>query len=206
MRNSKNLSATAAAAELVPQDYLAQLDLSGIFAKPAPVEIDIGCGDGSFLTALAADHPGRNFLGIERLPGRVRGVCRKIALRNLENARVLRVESAYAVRYLLPPESIAAFHLMFPDPWPKRRHQGRRIANEEFLRAIYRALAPGAFLHVATDQRAYFGEINESVKHVEGWTTDDSSRDFPMSTFEKQFRVNGLEIHRLVLRKVSDVR
>ena len=120
-------------AEYVPENYFQVLDLKSVFPRCAPIEVDLGCGDGSFLVALAKQNPQRNFLGLERLLGRVRSACRKIACGNLGNARVLRIESSYAVEYLLPPNSVSVFYLLFPDPWPKRRHQRRRLVTEEFL-------------------------------------------------------------------------
>src|SRR5881392_3570538 len=76
------------------------LDLEKIFGRKAPLHVDLGCGDGSFLCALAQRLPARNFLGIERLTGRIRSSARKVA--KLENVRLLQIESSYAVRYLLP--------------------------------------------------------------------------------------------------------
>jgi tRNA (guanine-N7-)-methyltransferase len=178
--------------------------LEAIYGRSAPIEVDLGCGDGSFLVEIAAANPARDFLGIERLVGRVRSVRRKIAQRELANARVLRVENSYAVRQMLPPASVALFHLMFPDPWPKRRHWRRRVVTEDFLASIHRALVPHGLLRVATDQADYFQEIErlagQSTQFVIG---SDPEPDRPPSTFEKRFSQS--EIHRLVLRKISDV-
>ena len=96
--------------ELVPETYLAPLDLLTIFGRVAPLHIDLGCGDGSFLCELAERQPDQNFLGTEKLVGRVAKVCRKAA--SLENVRVLNVESSYAVRYLLPEASVKTFYLL----------------------------------------------------------------------------------------------
>jgi tRNA (guanine-N7-)-methyltransferase len=100
--------------ELLPSSYVNRLKIDEVFARPAPLEVDLGCGDGSFLAALATMHPAHNFLGVERLAGRVRSACHKA--RNLPNVRVLRIETTYAVRYLLSPASVSAFHFLFPDP------------------------------------------------------------------------------------------
>jgi tRNA (guanine-N7-)-methyltransferase len=173
----------------------------------APLEVDLGCGDGSFLVALAQQDPQRNFLGIERLVGRVRSASRKIARGNLGNARVLRIENSYAVAYLLPPNSISAFYLLFPDPWPKRRHQRRRIVTEEFLGAIHRALAPDGSFVIATAEHEYFEEIQRKSGEMRKFAEKPiGDFDLPATTFEKHFCERGLEIHRLVLRKLSPVR
>ena len=124
--------------ELVPETYFAPLDLFAIFGRIAPLHVDLGCGDGAFLSELARCHPDQSFLGIEKLVGRVAKASRKAAA--LENVRILKVESSYAVRYLLPESSVSVFYLLFPDPWPKRRHHRRRIVTTNFLDSIHRAL------------------------------------------------------------------
>lgn len=209
MRRSKRLPAACAAVELIPENYFAPLDLERVFGRNAAVEVDIGCGDGSFLAGLAREKPERNFLGLERLLGRVRSACRKIAQRDLNNARVLRLESSYAIRYLLPLRSIAVFHLMFPDPWPKRRHEPRRIVTPEFLHSIHRALIHDGLLMLATDERDYFADMQNLAQQAGGFAVSaarGAEGTFPQSGFEQRYRNKGVKIHRLVLRKVSEVR
>jgi tRNA (guanine-N7-)-methyltransferase len=170
------------------------------------VEVDLGCGDGSFLAAIAAENPGRNFLGIERLLGRVRATCRKIERGGLTNARVLRFEISYAVEQLLPENSVSAFHLMFPDPWPKRRHAPRRLVNENFLASLHRALVPNGTVRIATDETEYFRQITRLVSESSIFVIiADAVPASATSKFEKQFIQEGVKIHRLGLRKVSPV-
>ena len=190
--------------EIIPANYFAPLDIQAIYGRLAPLEVDLGCGDGSFLVASAEANPTRDFLGIERLAGRVRRVCRKIAFERATNARVLRVESSYAVQRLLPPGSVAVFYLLFPDPWPKRRHWRRRVVTEEFLANIHQALMPQGTVRIATDQHDYFREITSLVAQSAGFvSSSDPELRTAISTFEKRFSQSGLEIHRLTLRKVS---
>lgn len=189
--------------ELIPADYFAPLDLGAIFPRPAPVEVDLGCGDGTFLVRLAAHFPERNFLGIERLVGRVRSACGKIARAKLSNGRVLLIESSYAMQYLFPPASLAAVHLLFPDPWPKKRHQRRRLVTPDFLAAVQRALVPGGLLHVATDQQDYFAAIRELLPATEFRIEEAEGAVFPCTNFEQRFIAVGAPIYRLRLRKIS---
>ena len=194
--------ATDAAIELVPANYFAPLDLATVFSRPAPLEVDLGCGDGSFLVAMAEKFPERNFLGIERMLGRVRSACGRAARQALSNVRVLRVETSYAVEYLLPPGSVVVAHLLFPDPWPKKRHQRRRIVTKDFLAAMHRLLASDGCFRLATDQADYFDAIRELV--VGSTFIDEAAgpeEAFPLTTFERRFRANGAPIYRLVLRK-----
>jgi len=199
-------------AELIPDSYVTRLDLPKIFGRAAPLHVDLGCGDGSFLSALAERMPEKNFLGIERLLGRVRNACRKAA--GIDNMRVIQVEIAYAVRYLLPEQSVQVFHLLFPDPWPKRRHQRRRVMTSEFLRFVHRALVPQGLFRIATDQLDYFDQMQRLVRADPQFAivnpllatpvgVDDT--DLPPTKFERIFHAQGAPIHRLVLRKLSPV-
>jgi tRNA (guanine-N7-)-methyltransferase len=193
---------TALPPELVPEDYFQPLALDSVFSHRAPVEVDLGCGDGSFLAAMAQQNLERNFLGLERLLGRVRSACRKIAQVGLRNARVLRIESSYAVAHLFPPESISVFYLLFPDPWPKRRHHPRRLVSEKFLDSIFRTLRDDGLFVVATDDKDYFDQINRLTNESNRFSLGQSG-ELPITTFEKHFRARGLPIHRLALQKVS---
>ncbi|MGZ5025162.1 MAG: tRNA (guanosine(46)-N7)-methyltransferase TrmB [Chthoniobacterales bacterium] len=189
----------------MPQSILAPLDLETAFGRAARLEVDLGCGDGSFLVALAEQNPDANFIGVERLVGRVRSACRKIGARCLTNARIVQVDILHAAQHFFAPRSVDAFYLMFPDPWPKRRHSNRRIVNESFLRAVHRALKPGGELRIAPDHADYFAAIQAARSGSPLFVTSsiDHSLGQPLTTFEKQFRAAGTEIHRLVLRKVS---
>lgn len=203
MHQSREFPALPPDVEIVPANYFAPLDLKFIYGRSAPLEIDLGCGDGSFLVEIAAANPAQDFLGIERLLGRVRSAHRKITQRELTNARVLRVETSYAIQQMLPRGSVTLFHLMFPDPWPKRRHWRRRVVTEDFLASVHRALTPDGLLRIVTDQIDYFREIERLAAQSPQFviSCDPEPRRAP-STFEKRFSQS--EIYRLVLRKVSD--
>jgi tRNA (guanine-N7-)-methyltransferase len=204
---SSDLSTNPATrAELVPANYFERLDLRAVYGRFAPLEVDLGCGDGSFLVAIAEKNPEHNFLGIERLAGRVGRACRRIERARLGNARVLRVEISYVVERLLPENSVTAFHLMFPDPWPKRRHASRRLVTEDFLALMHRALRADGTVRVSTDDSAYFRQINQLVSQSPLFVVNRASiPSFAASKFEKRFTLEGVPIHRLELRKVSPV-
>ena len=191
---------------VVPQSRVSltqQLDLEKIFGRKAPLHVDLGCGEGSFLCALAKRLPDKNFLGIERLLGRIRGSARKAA--SLGNVRLLQMESSYAVRYLLPAESVEMFYLLFPDPWPKRRHHRRRIVTPDFLNSVHAALEQNGVIYIATDHLDYFRKIKKTTESTPGFAIDDGDVDLPQSKFGLAFRQKGAPIHWLALRKVSPV-
>src|SRR5437773_7704422 len=181
-----------------------RLDLEKIFGRRAPLHVDLGCGDGSFLCALAQRLPDKNFLGIERLSARIRSSARKAA--SLGNVRLLQMESSYAVRYLLPAESVETFYLLFPDPWPKRRHHQRRIVTPDFLNSIHVALQKNGSIHIATDDVDYFGKIKEIAELNPGFAIGNADVDLPQSKFGRTFREEGAPIQWLELRKVSPVK
>jgi tRNA G46 methylase TrmB len=122
----------------------------------------------------------------------------------IENVRVLRADTLFAVRYLLPESSVETFYLLFPDPWPKRRHQFRRIFTRDFLDAIAIALEKHGVLRVATDQLDYFHKIERlSRAHLQFQVVLRSPDDavLPVTKFERKFREQGAPIYRLTLRK-----
>lgn len=198
------LSRPAMAGELVPQHYFRTLDVSEIIKGDRPLEVDLGCGDGSFLLDMAAEYPDRDFLGVERLLGRVRKVCKKITRRRLENARVLRLDSRYTVEWLLPEATISRLHLLCPDPWPKVRHHRRRVVQHHFLEAVRRALVPGGEFLFMTDHPEYFEWASEKVaEHAKfeilEWTED--SFFYPKTDFQVQWEAEGKPMFRLRCRK-----
>jgi tRNA (guanine-N7-)-methyltransferase len=194
--------------EFIPASFLEPMQLDSLFERTAPVELDAGCGEGAFLIAMAERFPDRNYLGIERLLGRVRNTCSRAAKRRLGNIRVLRVEIAYAVTYLLPPSSIAVCHIPFPDPWPKRRHQTRRLINPAFLREVRNILADGGELRLKTDDKPYFAEMERAAAACGGFARMDWPEEpgYPLTGFERAFLEKGLPVYRMLLRKTSSPR
>jgi tRNA (guanine-N7-)-methyltransferase len=200
------LSTFSPVIDLLPELQVARLDLLQLFGRKAPLQVDLGCGDGSFLCEMARQFPKTNFLGVERLTKRVEKVRRKVE--KIENVRVLCADTLFAVRDLLPECSVEVFYLLFPDPWPKRRHQFRRIFSHDFLDAIAVGLAHHGVLRVATDHRDYFHQIERlSRAHLQFELVPRLPADtvFPVTKFEKIFRDRGAPIYRLTLRKVSPV-
>lgn len=190
--------------ELFPTDYFVPLDLARIFPCPAPLEVDIGCGDGAYLVAQAERFPERNYLGLEKLAGRVWRGCKKASRLGLTNVRFLRIESGYAIQYLLPPATAEMVHVLFPDPWPKSKHRRRRMVTPEFLVLVHRLLQPGGRLRLVTDQENYFEAIRAVILpeyFVE--VAPEPEEQFPITTFEKHFLADGATIYRLLLRKVG---
>jgi len=138
---------------------LETIDLATIFERTQPLEVELGSGDGSFLIEHASTHPERNFIGIERLLGRLRKIEKRARKAKLGNLRGIRIESAYFLRYLLPRQCVSALHIYFPDPWPKRKHQRHRLINETFPELAQQVLVPAGRVYLRTDDRDSFAQM-----------------------------------------------
>ena len=163
--------------------------------------MDLGCGDGSFLLSMAQNHPERNFLGTERLFGRVRTTSRKVERAKVENVRLLRVESAYVIKHLLPAGSVSRLYVLFPDPWPKRRHWSRRLIQPDFLEAAALALHAAGELCIKTDDEDYFRWIEKVGAGCDRFSKEAWEEDVPKTDFERHYVAQGRTIHSLCLRK-----
>lgn len=131
------------------------LDLNAIFGRTAPKILEIGCGMGETTATIAAAHPENDYLGIEvHAPG-VGSLLKEIATRELGNLRVIRHDAVEVLRDMIPHGTLAGIHVYFPDPWPKKRHHKRRLIQPPFVHELALRLAPGGYLHCATDWEEY---------------------------------------------------
>lgn len=150
---------TRALAELLPRfgiDYAASpLDLARAFGRTAPVLLEIGFGMGETTAAIAQAHPQHDFLALDvHAPG-VGALLKQIDAMSLTNVRVIRHDAVEVVAQMIPPASLAAVHVFFPDPWPKKRHHKRRLLQAAFVHALALRLIPGGYVHAATDWDDY---------------------------------------------------
>jgi tRNA (guanine-N7-)-methyltransferase len=170
------------------------LDLGELFPQTRPLEVELGCGDASFLAEYARRHPETNFIGVERLQGRLKKLDRKGRRAGLSNLRGLRIESAYFLQYLLPPGSAAALHIYFPDPWPKKKHRRHRLINAVFPALAHRALNAGGVVYLRTDDGDYFTQMTEvfgASKEFEPVPTPASLAEV-LTDFEREFNARGI--------------
>ena len=172
-----------------------RIEVAALFAQSQPLDIELGSGDGSFLVEYARRHPERNFIGVERLLGRIRKLDRKGRRAGLVNLRGVRIESAYFLEYLLPANSASALHIYFPDPWPKRKHWRHRLVNDRFPVLASRVLIPGGTVYLRTDHEEYFRQIREvfaknSLFHQAVTPSDLAAL---VTDFEQDFRAKGIK-------------
>jgi tRNA (guanine-N7-)-methyltransferase len=184
---------------------LERLDMAALFPKTQLLEVELGCGDASFLVEYAQRHPERNFIGVERLLGRVRKVDRKGRRAGLANLRGVRIESSYFLEYLLPKNSASALHVYFPDPWPKRRHWKNRLVNERFPEIAGRALAPGGVVYLRTDDRSYFEQMLAVFKPASAFRPVETPAELSavVTDFESDFRSRGIETLRAAYQRID---
>jgi tRNA (guanine-N7-)-methyltransferase len=185
-----------------PPSYVERLDLAQMFPQPQPLEVELGSGDGGFLAQWAALHPVTNFIGVERLLGRLRKLNKKGLRAGLANLRLLRIEASYCLTWMLPRVSVTALHVYFPDPWPKRRHWKNRLVNAAFAEAAACALVPGGCVFLRTDNRDYFAQMQSVLgEHPRFAPVEMPAALVAICTdFEKEFLARGVETLRAAYR------
>jgi tRNA (guanine-N7-)-methyltransferase len=146
-------------AELLPRfgvPYSASaLDFPAVFGRRAPVVVEVGSGMGETTARIARENPGTDYLAVEvHAPG-VGSLLKHLEEEGAGNVRVVRHDAVEVLRDMVPPGSLAGIHVFFPDPWPKKRHHKRRLVQEPFAHLAAERLAPGGYIHVATDWEEY---------------------------------------------------
>jgi tRNA (guanine-N7-)-methyltransferase len=184
----------------------APLDFAAVFGRDAPVVLEIGFGMGDTTAAIAAAQPGTHFVGVEvHLPG-VGSLLRQIEARGLANVRVVRHDAVEVVQAMISPASLAGVHVYFPDPWPKKRHHKRRLLQAPCVQALALRLAPGGYLHVATDWAPYADDMLATLgaepllaNTAEGFAPRPAWR--PQTRFEARGMKLGHAVFDLVFRR-----
>ena len=171
------------------------LDLDQVFARSAPIVLEIGFGNGDSLVQLASEDDASDFLGIEvHDPGN--GHC-MIAARAaaVGNLRIIAHDAIEVLEEQIAPASLARINLYFPDPWPKKRHHKRRIVQPSFLELCASRLEPKAALHIATDWANYAEHIDEVLADsplFECTERREHGGDQPLSRPATKFERRGL--------------
>lgn len=184
------------------------LALDEIFPAQQPLLIEIGFGNGETLIHLAQKHPDWNFIGIEVHPPGVGRLLNEVARLELTNIKVIRHDAVEVLDHMLPAACCDRFYLMFPDPWPKKRHQKRRILQPDLVEKIARCLKPGGSFHLATDWQDYAEQMLDVLSETDvlqnrygagNYAPEPSER--PLTRFEARGRRLGHDVWDLVFEK-----
>ena len=182
------------------------IDLAGLFSTRQPLELELGCGDGSFTLQYALANPGQNIVALERLLGRITKLDRKGHRAGLKNLRLLRAEAAYVLEYLLPPGLLDVLHVYFPDPWPKKRHHKNRLISEPFPPLAKRLVREGGIVYLRTDNIEYFEQMLEVFGDANGFKAVETPESLKalVTNFEQEFNSQGIPTNYAAYRSVGE--
>ena len=182
------------------EDWALRGGVEASFAdRTLPLEVEIGPGEDDFLLESALADPGRNWLGIEYSHKRVARYVRRVerTAPGLGNLRLAWRPARDVVAPFLTPARVRAYHVHFPDPWPKKHHGRYRLLQPEFLRDLEASLVAGGTVHVATDHLAYVEEMLLAFAETGLRRVESAPRDRRPTPFETRWRAMGRAIHRL---------
>lgn len=177
------------------------VDPRALFGREAPLEVEIGSGKARFLMSSAKASPDHDFLGLELSLSYYR-ICRVRTERSgLANVRVLRADARRFVPSALGPGTVHAFHVYFPDPWPKKRQRKRRLLDGVFLETLASRLEPGGTVRIATDHPGYRAILEPLIVSVPMLERRDwnAARTPAPTHYELKYRAEGREIWRALL-------
>ncbi len=153
-------------------------DLAAVFGRDASRVMEIGFGNGEALASAAADDPARDYLGVEvHRPG-VGRLMNALASDNIDNVRVYRHDAVEVLRHDIAPGALSELRIWFPDPWPKKRHQKRRLIQPAFVDLAASRIAVGGLLHLATDWEPYAEHMCEVMRTAKGWRNRSTTGDY----------------------------
>lgn len=186
----------------------AALDLAVTFGRSAPTILEIGFGMGETTTAIAQAHPEHNYLGVEVHSPGVGSLLKQIDEHGLSNLRIVQHDAVEVVENMLAPACLAGIHVFFPDPWPKKRHHKRRLIQPPFVDLLATRLAPGGYLHLATDWEEYAQQMLEVAQAepalanlAEGFAPRPDHR--PLTKFEARGRRLGHAVWDVLFQRVA---
>ncbi|MBE0627949.1 MAG: tRNA (guanosine(46)-N7)-methyltransferase TrmB [Burkholderiales bacterium] len=183
------------------------LDFAQVFGRRTPAILEIGFGMGETTAAIAKAHPENNYLGIEvHTPG-VGSLLKLIAEEELANLRLIQHDAVDVLEHMIAPGALAGAHVFFPDPWPKKRHHKRRLIKPALVALLATRLAPGAYLHAATDWEEYADQIlavfsaePALVNTAPGFAPRPDYR--PLTKFESRGLKLGHGVRDIIFRKI----
>jgi len=188
--------------EAAPEFYiLADLykpfNLPELFKNDNPVELEIGAGRGDFAVGYCADHPNVNLIAVERKLNYLKRGINKAKQRELTNIRFMNVEVQHFLENYITPKALHVVHIYFPDPWPKKKQQKRRIVQPRLIKALSERIVPGGYLHLRTDHTDYFDHMMKVMSDQEWFEPVETPENVSRykTGFERRFVADGLPIY-----------
>ncbi len=182
------------------------LDVPTAFGRVAPTILEIGFGMGETTEQIAISRPGDNFLGVEVFNAGVGALLKRIEGSALTNIRIIQHDAVEVLRDMVAPESLAGVHIYFPDPWPKTRHHKRRLIQPPLIALLASRMAPGSYIHCATDWEHYAMQMLEVLSGEP--TLQNTSEGFaprpdfrPLTKFENRGLRLGHGVWDLIFKK-----
>ena len=165
-----------------------KINLREIFPTSEKIIMEIGFGMGEATAIIAKNHPNNGYIAVDVHPPGIGKLLVRIVENDLKNLRVIEDDVHVVLPYMFEDESLDGIHLYFPDPWPKKKHNKRRIVNAGFLSLIYPKLKKGGFIHVATDWVPYAINIEEVFAASDLFTGGviEKPESRPVTRFEGQ--------------------
>ena len=197
---------------LDPEVLGEKVDFDLIFGRPGPVHVEIGCGKGSFLLSQSLHSPHINFLGIEWARKYCRFCVDRFGRRGIGNVRMIRADAADFVSRFIHDSSVACFHVYFPDPWPKTRHQKRRFLSDSNIPNLYRCLNSDGTIRFVTDDAKYNEATVALIQRLDYyWEKRDfiplpgtPDGEFVGTNYERKYRKEGRPVFAMEIRKRTD--
>jgi tRNA (guanine-N7-)-methyltransferase len=187
-----------------------KLDFAQVFGREAPTYLEIGFGSGQTLLAAAANHPDKNFIGVETHRPGVGALLMGMTEQGLTNIRLFKTDVIDVLAQSIPAASLAGVQIFFPDPWQKRRHFARRLIQPSFMQTIAEVLHVGGSLHLATDWQDYATHMMQVVTDATQFENVAGVKQFGsrspyrpiLSKFEQRALDEGRTIHEIQLVKL----
>ncbi|MEO0191775.1 MAG: tRNA (guanosine(46)-N7)-methyltransferase TrmB [candidate division WOR-3 bacterium] len=178
--------------------------LSALFGRDAPLELEIGFGRGDFLVQRAGERPDLNILGLEVSSLSVLKASKRLARAGIRNVRIAKIDAASALFYFLPARSISRTWVLFPEPWPKARHEHRRLLSSGFFKLLSARTVDGGEALVATDWPDYRDWVISEAVVSGAFELESETWPVPMTKYHEKWRAKGRAIYPLLFRKRSE--
>jgi len=179
------------------------INFDSLFAKRAPLFLEVGFGNGEFLIENALNRPNHNFLGIELSVISMIKIMKQLSKKKLENVRVMMVDAKFGVRELFPDESIDGLYMNFPCPWPRKRHSGKRLNTVDYLLSVAAILKKRSIVSLYTDSLEFAEEFVENLERTSCFTNIEMIKNPPRvkTRYEEKWRREGREIYKVIAEK-----